>query len=198
MQWKFVQLMQLNEGVFNMGNTEENLKTAFAGESQVRNKYDYWAKQAKKENLLIVEKFFKETALNEMQHAKDEFKLLKGIGSTVENLKTAISGEHYENTEMYVEFVKVAEEEGQIEAAKLFKQICNVEVEHENRYKKLLKMVEDGTLYKRLKPIRWKCSKCGFIHSGISPPDKCPSCDHEYYYYEPECMCFGEDCEICQ
>lgn len=180
-----------------MTKTEENLKTAFAGESQARNKYDYFAKQARKEKFLYLAKIFEETALNEMQHAKDEFKLLNGIKDTKENLKEAIKGEHYETTEMYPEFAKQAEEEGNEKAAKLFREIAKVEKEHEARYKRLLKMVEEDRVFKRSKPIRWKCSKCGFIHKGEEPPEECPSCKHETHYYEPECMCFEEGCEVC-
>ena len=167
-----------SESSSKMKKTEENLKTAFAGESQARNKYDYFAKVARKEGYLYIAKIFEETALNEMQHAKDEFKLLKGLGDTKTNLKSAIDGEHYENSEMYPTFAKEAKEEGNEEAAKLFTEISEVEQEHEARYKKLLKMVEQGTVYKRKNPIRWKCSKCGYVHEGTEPPEKCPSCKH--------------------
>jgi len=180
-----------------MTKTEENLKTAFAGESQARNKYTYFAKVARNEKLLYIAKIFEEAAENEKQHAKDEFKLLKGIGDTKANLKAAIEGERYETTKMYPTFAKDAEEEGNKEAAELFKQIARVEKEHEARYTKLLEMVEKGTVYKRDKPIRWKCSKCGYIFEGKEPPEKCPSCKHEREYYEPECMCFGQGCEAC-
>lgn len=180
-----------------MSKTEENLKAAFSGESQARNKYDYFAKVARNENFLYLAKIFEETALNEMQHAKDEFKLLKGISNTKENLKEAIKGEHYETSEMYPKFAKEAEAEGNKEAARLFRQIAKVEKEHEERYKKILAMVESGMIFKRKKPIKWKCSKCGYIHEGTEPPEKCPSCQHEKYYYEPECMCFGDECESC-
>ena len=181
-----------------MTKTEENLKTAFAGESQARNKYDYFAKVARKEGYLYIAKIFEETALNEVQHAKDEFKLLKGIGNTEANLKAAMDGENYETEDMYPKFAKEAEEEGNMEAAILFKQIAKVEKAHENRYKKLLKMVRDGTVYKRDKPIEWKCSKCGYIHKGTEPPEKCPSCKHPKEYYEPECLCFSEGCDCCK
>ncbi|MBR9692779.1 rubrerythrin family protein [Candidatus Woesearchaeota archaeon] len=169
-----------------MSKTEENLKTAFAGESQARNKYDYFAKVARKEGYHYIARIFEETALNEQQHAKDEFKLLKGIGDTKANLKAAMEGEHYETTEMYPTFAKEAEEEGNSEAARLFTQIAKVEKEHEARYKKLLEMVEKGTFFKRDKPIRWKCSKCGCIHEGTEPPAKCPVCKHPQGYFEPE------------
>jgi len=176
-----------------MGNlkgtkTEKNLEAAFAGESQARNKYDYFAKVARKEGYHYIANIFEETAVNEMQHAKDELKKLDGIGDTAANLKEAIAGEHYETTEMYVNFEKDAREEGFDEIARLFQQIAKVEAEHRDRYKKLLEMLENGALYKREKPIRWKCSKCGFIHEGTEPPAKCPSCLHPKEYYEPECL----------
>jgi rubrerythrin len=180
-----------------MSKTEDNLKAAFSGESQARNKYDYFAKVARKQGYHYIAKVFEETALNEMQHAKDEFKLLNGIGDTAHNLKEAIAGEDYETTEMYPEFQKAAEEEGHKEAAALFKQIAKVEAEHRERYKKLLKLVEEGKVFKRDKPIRWRCSKCGYIHEGQEPPEKCPSCQHPKEYYEPECMCFEDSCECC-
>lgn len=176
-----------------MSKTEDNLKEAFAGESQARNRYDYFAKVARKEGYLYIAKIFEETALNEKQHAKDEFKLLKGIGDTKANLKSAIEGEHYENTEMYPKFAKQAEQEGNTDAAKLFREITKVEEQHEKRYKELLEMVDKGTVYKRDKPIRWKCSKCGFVHFGTEPPKECPSCKHPREYYEPECMCFLDE-----
>jgi rubrerythrin len=177
--------------------TEENLKKAFAGESQARNKYDYFAKVARKEGYHYIAKIFDETAINEQQHAKDEFKLLKGISNTKDNLKAAIEGEHYETSEMYPQMQKDAEEEGNEEAAKLFKEVAEVEAEHEARYKKILEMLEGNTLYKRDKPIRWKCGKCGYVHTGTEPPEECPSCKHEKGYFEPECMCFEADCERC-
>lgn len=173
-----------------MSKTEENLKEAFSGESQARNKYTYFAKVAYKEGYNYIGKLFEETAINEQQHAKDEFKLLNGIGDTKANLKEAIEGEDYETTTMYPDFAKVAEEEGNMEAAALFKQIAKVEKEHRDRYKKLLEMVENGTVFKRDKPIKWKCAKCGYIHEGTEPPEKCPSCKHPKNYYEPECMEF--------
>jgi rubrerythrin len=172
-----------------MEKTKENLQAAFAGESQARNKYDYFAKVARKEGFFYVAKIFEETALNEMQHAKDEFKLLNGIGKTKENLQAAIEGEHYETNEMYPNMAEDAEKEGNKEAAKLFRQIAKVEEHHEERYKKLLEMLEKEELYKRDKPIKWKCGKCGYIHEGKEPPKECPSCKHEFNYFEPEDIC---------
>jgi rubrerythrin len=173
-----------------MTKTEENLKAAFAGESQARNKYTYYAKVAREEGYHYIANILEETALNEMQHAKDEFKLLGGIGDTIANLKDAISGEDYETLTMYPTFAKEAEEEGNKEAARIFKQIAKVEEQHRERYKKLLAMLENGTLYKRDDPIRWKCSKCGYVLEGTEPPKKCPACQHPQEYYEPECMSF--------
>jgi len=173
-----------------MSKTEENLKAAFAGESQARNKYTYYAKVARKEGYHYIAKIFEETADNERQHAKEEFKLLNGIGETAANLKDAIAGEHYETTTMYPDFARDAKEEGNEEAATLFSETGEVEAHHEVRYKKLLEMVENGTVYKRDTPIAWKCSKCGYVFEGAAPPDECPSCRHELEYFEPKCMEF--------
>ena len=168
-----------------MSKTQDNLNAAFAGESQARNKYTYFAKVARKEGYLYIADLFEETAMNEMQHAKDEFKMAGGLGDTVANLKDAIAGEHYEVTEMYPTFAKEADEEGNTEAANLFRQIAKVEAEHRDRYKRLLEMVENGTVYKREKAIKWKCAKCGYIHDGTEPPSKCPACKHPPEYYIP-------------
>ncbi|MCK5176904.1 MAG: rubrerythrin family protein [Candidatus Aenigmarchaeota archaeon] len=173
-----------------MSKTQENLKAAFAGESQARNKYTYFAKIARKEGYHYIAKIFEETAMNEMQHAKDEFKLLNGIGDTKANLKAAIQGENYEHTTMYPQMQKDAQDEGNEKAAKLFSEVLKVEEKHENRFQKLLDMVETGTVYKRDKSINWKCSKCGYVHSGTEPPEACPSCKHPKEYFEPKCMCF--------
>ena len=171
-----------------MTKTEENLKKAFAGESQARNKYTYFAKAARNEGFHYIAKIFEETADNEKHHAKDEFRLLNGIGDTSENLKAAIQGEHEETNSMYPQMQKDAEEEGNEKAAKLFKEIAKVEAEHEKRYKRLLEMIEKGKVYKRDNPIRWKCSRCGYIHKGTEPPEKCPSCKHAKEYFEPSDM----------
>ncbi len=169
-----------------MSKTEENLKAAFAGESQARNKYTYYAKVAREEGFLYIAKIFEETAENEMQHAKDEFRMLNGIGDTAANLQAAIDGEHYEVTEMYPEFARIAREEGNTAAAILFEQIAKVEAQHRDRYQKLLEMVKNGTVYKRDEPVKWKCSKCGYVHEGKEPPAKCPACKHPREYFEPE------------
>ena len=173
-----------------MSKTQENLMAAFAGESQARNMYTYFAKVARKEGFHYIAKIFEETAINEMRHAKDEFVLAGELGDTVANLKKAIEGEDYETTTMYPEFAAAAEEEGNKQAAILFKMIARVEAEHRDRYKKLLEMVESGTVYKRDEPIRWKCAVCGYIHEGTEPPAKCPCCQHPREYYEPESMEF--------
>jgi rubrerythrin len=166
--------------------TQQNLKTAFAGEAQARNKYTYFAQVARKEGYLYIAKVFEETAQNELRHAKDEFKLLNGIGDTKANLKAAMDGEIYENVTMYPQFAKEAEEEGHKDAAWLFKQIAKVEQGHAEMYKKLLKMVEEGTVYSRPQPIKWKCSVCGYTFEGTEPPAKCPCCQHAKEYFEPE------------
>jgi rubrerythrin len=173
-----------------MSKTEENLRAAFAGESQARNMYTFFAKVARQEGYHYIAKIFEETAFNEMRHAKDELALLGGIGDTAANLREAMGGENYETTSMYPEFAATAEEEGNKLAATLFKMIARVEAEHRDRYKKLLEMVENGTVFKREEPIRWKCSVCGYIHEGTEPPPKCPCCQHSREYYEPESMEF--------
>ncbi len=173
-----------------MSKTQENLKAAFAGESQARNMYTFFAQVARKEGYHYIAKIFEETALNEMRHAKDEFVLAGLLGDTAANLKEAIGGEHHETSSMYPDFAEQAEAEGNTEAAVLFKMIARVEAEHRDRYKKLLEMVEQGTVYKRDTPIRWKCSVCGYIHEGTEPPAKCPCCKHAREYYEPESMDF--------
>jgi len=173
-----------------MSSTEENVRAAFAGESQARNKYTFFAQVARKEGYHYIAKLFEESAENERQHAKDHFKLLGGIGDTAANLKEAIEGEHYETAEMYPAFAKQAKEEGNTEAAVLFKQIGKMEARHRDQYKKLLEMVEAGTVFKREQAIKWKCSKCGYVYEGTEPPPRCPSCKHPREYYEPANMDF--------
>ena len=168
-----------------MSKTEENLKAAFAGESQARNMYGFFAAQARKEGLHYVAKIFEETADNERRHAKDHFNLLGTLGDTAKNLKAAIEGENYETTQMYPTFAADAKAEGNKKAAILFEQIAKVEAEHRDRYQKLLDMVESGTVFKRDEPIEWKCSLCGYRHSGTEPPPVCPCCQHPREYYEP-------------
>ena len=173
-----------------MSKTEENLKAAFAGESQARNKYTFFAEVARQEGYHYIAKIFEETAENERQHAKDHFKLLNGIGDTVANLKESIGGENYETVDMYPTFEKEAEEEGNAEAAISFNQVGKIEQHHRGRYSKLLEMVEAGTVFKREQPIKWKCSKCGYTYEGTEPPPKCPSCKKPREYYEPANMDF--------
>lgn len=168
-----------------MSKTEENLKAAFAGESQARNKYTYFAKVARKEGYHYIAKIFEETADNEMRHAKDEFTLLGGIGDTAANLLEAAEGENYETMSMYPTFAQEAEEEGNTKVANLFRQIAKIEAHHRERYRKLLELVKSGMVFKRDQPIKWKCSVCGYIHEGYEPPAKCPSCAHPREYYEP-------------
>lgn len=174
-----------------MGKTDENLKEAFAGESQARNMYTFFAAVARKEGYHYVAKIFEETADNERRHAKDHFQLMGQLGDTLANLKAAMEGEHYETTTMYPEFAKQAKEEGNTRAAILFEQIAKVEAHHRDRFKKLLDMVEQGTVYKRDEPIEWKCSVCGYRHTGTEPPPKCPACQHPREHYEPADMSFS-------
>ena len=174
----------------DMSRTKENLKAAIEGESMARTKYSYFAEVAREEGYHYIAKLFEETAENEKQHAIDNYRLLMEEGDTASNLREAIAGENYETTEMYPEFARIAEEEGDKRAAALFRMISRVEERHRNRYRKLLEMVEKGTVYRRTEPIRWKCSVCGYIHEGTEPPPKCPSCKHPREYYEPECLSF--------
>lgn len=171
-----------------MGTTDENIQAAFAGESQARNKYTYYAEAARAEGYHYIAKIFEETAENEKQHARDHFELLGGIGDTAANLKAAIEGEHYETSDMYPAFAEQAEAEGRKKAALLFRQIGKIEARHRERYRKLLEMVENGTVFKREKPIKWKCSVCGYTHDGTEPPARCPACGRPREYYEPANM----------
>jgi rubrerythrin len=168
-----------------MGKTEDNLKAAFAGESQARNKYTFFAKVARKEGYHYIAKIFEETAENERRHAKDELTLLNGIGNTLANLKEAAGGEDYETATMYPTFAEDAKKDGNMAAANLFRLIAKIEAHHRDRFKKLLQMVESGTVFKRDQPIKWKCSVCGYVHEGTEPPAKCPCCQHPREYFEP-------------
>ena len=168
-----------------MSKTTTNLEAAFAGESQARNMYTYFAGVARKEGYLYIAKIFEETAENEKRHAKDHFLLLGKLGDTVQNLTAAMEGEDYETTEMYPNFAKDADEEGNTVAANLFRQIAKVEADHRDRYKKLLDMVKAGTVYKREEPVEWKCAVCGYKVVGNEPPPKCPCCKHGHEHYEP-------------
>ena len=168
-----------------MSKTEENIKAAFAGESQARNKYTYFAEKAREEGYHYIAKIFEETAFNELNHARDHFTMLGGVGTTEENLKAAVSGEDYETIDMYPKFAEEAQAEGNKEAALLFQMIGKIEAHHRERYKKLLDMVQNGTVFKREDPIKWKCSVCGFTVEGTEPPQRCPACKHPREYYEP-------------
>ena len=166
--------------------TEKNLMEAFAGESQARNKYTYFASKAKKEGYEQIAALFLETAENEKGHAKIWFKLLNGgdIGSTAENLQAAADGENYEWTDMYDRMAKEAKEEGFDHIAYLFEAVGKIEKEHEERYKKLLANVEDGLVFSRDGDKIWKCRNCGHIHIGKEAPKVCPVCDHAQSYFE--------------
>ncbi len=164
--------------------TEKNLWEAFAGESQARNKYSYFASKAKKEGYVQIANIFEETANNEKEHAKMWFKLLNGIGTTAENLKAAAEGENYEWTDMYDTFAKEAEEEGFTDIARMFRGVAAIEKEHEERYKKLLANVEGGLVFSRDGEMIWQCGNCGHICVGKSAPTVCPVCDHPQAYFQ--------------
>ena len=166
--------------------TEQNLLAAFAGESQARNKYTYFAAKAKKEGYEQIAAIFEETALNEKEHAKIWFKLLNGgeVPTTKENLKAAAEGENYEGTDMYAEFAKVAKEEGFDRIAYLFEAVGKIEKEHEARYKKLLENMEDGLVFSKDGDKIWKCRNCGHIVIGKEAPEVCPVCNHPKAFFE--------------
>ena len=166
--------------------TEKNLMEAFAGESQARNKYTYYASKAKKDGYEQIAAIFEETALNEKEHAKIWFKLLHdgAVPSTIENLKDAASGENYEWTDMYDGFAKTAKEEGFDHIAYLFEEVGKIEKEHEERYKKLLANIEDGLVFSKDGDKIWKCRNCGHIVIGKEAPEVCPVCNHPQAYFE--------------
>ena len=177
--------------------TEKNILTAFAGESQARNRYNYFASKAKKEGYVQISAIFEETANQEKEHAKRLFKLLEGgevevtagfpagtIGSTLENLKSAAMGENHEHTEMYPEFAKIAREEGFEHIAKIFESIAVAEKFHEERYKGLAKNIEEGKVFKKDSKVVWKCRNCGYIHEGDEAPEVCPACAHAQAHFE--------------
>ncbi len=180
--------------------TEKNLLTAFAGESQARNRYTYFASKAKKEGYVQISALFQETADNEKEHAKRFFKFLEGgeveisgtfpagiIGTTAENLKAAAAGENEEHTKLYPEAANIAEEEGFKEVAAVFRYIASVEKHHEARYLALLKNIEEGKVFKKDQSIEWKCGNCGYIHEDDTAPNKCPACDHPQAHFEQLC-----------
>ena len=164
--------------------TEANLWAAFAGESQARNKYTYFASKAKKEGYEQIAALFLETANNEKEHAKIWLKLLDGINDTASNLKAAAEGENYEWTDMYAEFAKVAKEEGFDHIAYLFEEVGKIEKEHEERYLKLLENVEGGLVFSRDGDMIWQCANCGHIHVGKEAPEVCPVCAHPKAYFQ--------------
>ncbi len=166
--------------------TEKNLQTAFAGESQARNKYSYYASQAKKDGYVQIANLFEETAANEKEHAKIWFKLLKGgeMPDTIANLKDAAAGENYEWTEMYAQFAKEAREEGFTRIAALFEGVAKIEKEHEERYLKLLANVEGGLVFSKDNDMIWQCSNCGHIVIGKNAPKACPVCAHPQAYFQ--------------
>lgn len=177
--------------------TEKNILTAFAGESQARNRYTYFASKAREEGLMQISAIFEETANQEKEHAKRLFKFLEGgeveitaafpagvIGTTLENLKAAAAGEHYENTQMYPKFAKVAREEGFEEIAKVFEAIAVAERQHEKRYKELASNLEAGRVFKRNGKVIWRCRNCGYLHEGTEAPKVCPACAHPQGYFE--------------
>lgn len=177
--------------------TEQNLLKAFAGESQARMRYDYFAKQARKEGLEQIANIFDETGFNERSHAKQFFKFLEGgmveitasypagvVGTTLENLKAAADGENEEWTDLYPEFARIAEEEGFKSVAALFKMIARVEKAHEERYRTLYNNLEAGMVFKRGDKVTWKCGVCGYLHEALSAPQSCPICGHPQAYFE--------------
>jgi len=181
--------------------TEKNLLTAFAGESQARNRYTYFSSQARKEGYIQIAAIFEETANQEKEHAKREFKFLQGgdveiqaafpagiIGNTKENLLAAAAGEHYETTEMYPGFADVADEEGFSEIAEVFRNIAIAEKRHEDRYVALAKNITNGIVFKREKPVRWVCRNCGYVHEATEATDVCPSCAHPQAHFELEAV----------
>lgn len=194
-----------------MKKTMDNLAKAFIGESQARNRYTMYSKVAKKEGYVQLSEIFLITAENEREHAKWLMKMINGLkeetgeapdeisveaaaptiyGTTVDNLKSAIAGEHYENSEMYPEFADVAEEEGLLDISDRLRAIGHAETHHEDRYTRILEQIEAGTVWKKEEDVEWTCLKCGHIFYGNEPPEKCPSCDHPYNYFEVKCEKF--------
>ncbi|NVM22607.1 MAG: rubrerythrin family protein [Desulfobacterales bacterium] len=177
--------------------TEKNILAAFAGESQARNRYTYFAGQAKKDGFVQISSIFEETANQEKEHAKRLFKLLRGgeveisasfpagvIGATLENLKAAAAGENYEHAKMYPDFAKAAREEGFEEMAQVFEAIAVAEKQHEKRYLNLAANIEAGRVFKREDKVVWRCRNCGYLHEDESAPETCPACDHPQAHFE--------------
>ena len=185
---------------FHGSKTEKNLLAAFAGESQARTRYSFFSSEAKKQGFEQISAIFQETSDNEKEHAQLFFKLLKGgaveitaaypsgiIGSTVENLLAAAEGEKLEWGKLYPDSADIAEKEGFAEAAKTFRMVAKVEAYHERRYRKLLANLEQGRVFKKDTPIKWKCRNCGYVFEGSEVPEKCPVCDHPRSYFEAWC-----------
>lgn len=183
--------------VLKGSKTEKNLLGSFAGESQARNRYTYFAGQARKEGFVQIAQIFEETANQEKEHAKRFFSQLEGgeleiqasfpagvIGTTADNLRGAAAGEHCEWTELYPEFAKVAREEGFEAAALIWDSVSVAEKQHEKRYVDLLKNIESGKVFKKDKPVVWRCINCGYLHEGSDAPESCPACAHPKAYYE--------------
>ena len=177
--------------------TEKNLMAAFAGESQARNRYTYFASKAKKDGFIQISDIFEETANQEKEHAKRLFKFMTGgeteiagafpfgvIGATLDNLKAAAAGEYHEWSDMYPSFAKVAREEGFDDIANAFAAIAVAEKQHEKRYLALAANIEQGTVFKKDKPAVWRCRNCGYLHEGPEAPDLCPACAHPQAYFE--------------
>ncbi|MDH4318060.1 MAG: rubrerythrin family protein [Desulfobulbaceae bacterium] len=178
--------------------TEANLLTAFAGESQARNRYDFFAKQANKEGLIQISAIFTQTAAQEKEHAKRLFKFLEGgeleitavfpagvIGSTLENLEASAAGENHEHEQMYPEFARIAKEEGFNEISSTFRAIGVAEKQHEKQYRDFITKLKNGVLFKRDGSVIWYCANCGYLHEGVEPPAKCPACNHDQGYFHP-------------
>ena len=163
--------------------TEANLAAAFAGESQARNKYSYYASKARKDGYTQIAELFEETANNEKEHAKMWFKLMHGIGTTEENLADAAAGENYEWTDMYATFAREAREEGFDHIADLFEMVAAIEKTHEERYRRLLANIEGGLVFSRDGDMLWECGNCGHLHFGKAAPEVCPVCAHPKAYF---------------
>jgi rubrerythrin len=169
--------------------TKKNLEDAFAGESMARNKYTYFASVARKAGFIQMANIFEETANNEKEHAKLWAKELELIATEMDkNLAAAVTGEHFENSDMYPRMAAEAEEEGYPEIARKFKMVAGIEKEHEARYKKLLASLKEDKVFKCDEVVRWKCNNCGHIHEGKNAPEKCPVCDHPKDYFEVQCL----------
>lgn len=172
---------------FNQSKTFANLMSAFAGESQARNKYTYYAEQAKTDGYVHIKEIFEETAKNELAHAKVWYNLINNGGSTTkDNLMDAAGGEHFEWSEMYADFAKVAKQEGYDKIAFLFEGVAKIEKEHEDRYRKYIAQLEDNTAFKRPEIVSWKCDNCGHEHDGTSAPEVCPICGYKKEHFADE------------